>query len=157
MRGKTDTFCVICRRSRTTWRRSRCGWRTRVGCCTTSSSTAARRYVLSGQKCKVCVAGWSSGPQCPVRKGTGSQVDVILNKEGELIVGFIGSVKLLWKLLGLCYQGTECSCPVCTLGYAHKVWFGTDLYLSTGRRVGDSSAQKGMGVGRMIFVADYEQ
>ncbi len=50
---------------------------------------------------------------CQVRRRTGSQVDVILNKEARTDSSFIGVCVAVVEALG-----EKCSCPVCTTGYA---------------------------------------
>ena len=62
---------------------------------------------------------FAAGPPCRVRKGTGSQVDVILNKEARADSSFILVCEAAVgasKLVGI--RDTRCSCPIYTLGYA---------------------------------------
>ena len=69
---------------------------------------------------------------CRVRKGTGSQVDVIMNKELRAESRFYGSVKLLWKLLVSAPQGYGVLLPylyswLCCWGYLGMLKYGVIL------------------------------
>ena len=78
---------------------------------------------------------------CRVWKGTGSQVDVILNKEARAVSSFLGSMKLLWTFLVTVYQGHVVLLPylyywvdLCLLrvfryGYARSRTCLLDLYI----------------------------
>ena len=71
--------------------------------------------------------------KCRVRKGTGSQTDVILNKEARADNGFYRG---LWSCHGSFWslRSTEYSCPICTNGYVCwgflGIRLGTESYLS---------------------------
>ncbi len=70
------------------------------------------------QKNRYTSTAWktSTAKYCRVQKGTGGQVDVILNKEARADMGFIRVCEAVVEASRFAFS---CSYPICTLGYAY--------------------------------------
>ena len=62
---------------------------------------------------------------CRVRKGTGGQVDMILNRADS---SFIGVCEAVLEASGNCRRGMQCSYPLCSLGYVSWGFLGADKH-----------------------------